>query len=117
MQQHVHQLEVDRPVDLLVHRLLVGLKGEDVVLVAGGGEVRSGRERRRRDPNHEPRVRAWCAVRHCVCSSVHSKEPNCWVCWWEKIQPDVLIMLTRHFKLAQTFQGILGVEKLSPKAF
>lgn len=69
-----------------------------------------------RDPNHEPRVRAWCAVRHCVCSSVHSKELNCWVCWWEKNQPDILIMLTRHFKLAQTFQGILGVEKLSPKA-
>lgn len=68
-----------------------------------------------RDRNREPRVRAWPVVRHSVCSSVHSKELNCWVCWWEKIQPDILITLTRHFKLVQISRDT-GGGKIEPQA-
>lgn len=39
MQKHVHQLEVDWPVHLLVHSLLLCLKGQNVILRKSGKTV------------------------------------------------------------------------------
>lgn len=68
MQKYIHQLEVDWPVHLLVHSLLLCFKGQNVILREPGKRVSHLTSRRRNcDPPSAIMARSYRSRRH-TCS-------------------------------------------------
>lgn len=97
MQKHIHQLEVDRPVHLLVHSLLLRLEGQNVILRGRGASARPRRPpptrpALRRLPRRTCSVYQKVSVRELVVSLTGK---------WPGMPVQNMIMLTRARKLCQ----------------